>query len=270
MVTTPKAGPATSGCKPDWLLGDFIRPAGCRESLVVQFIARLPVVPGMRVLDLGCCSSASTLLNTRAQGCVTRATVSSTTGHRPNQTPSAKAILAGPDAQEDTVLPYPDADFDLVLNFFGSVFGLRPELAAAEMTRVCKPGGTVALAGWIPLGLVAALFQSLDRHLGAVANPPRALWEDEAGVRAWFGAGIADLRVTRRTARLCFPYPVTETVEYFRRHVVSIHEHFAVLRPADHAALRQELEAMFREHNMAGANATELQADVLEVIGRRR
>lgn len=43
-------------------------------------------------------------------------------------------------------LPYPDASFDAVMSSFGIMFVQRPEDAAAEIARVCKPGGRIALA----------------------------------------------------------------------------------------------------------------------------
>ena len=42
-------------------------------------------------------------------------------------------------------LPYDDESFDLVMTMFGAMFAPRPEVTAAELVRVTKPGGLVAV-----------------------------------------------------------------------------------------------------------------------------
>ena len=45
-------------------------------------------------------------------------------------------------------LPYENATFDAVVSLLGAMFAARPELVAAELTRVCRPGGVIAMANW--------------------------------------------------------------------------------------------------------------------------
>lgn len=40
-------------------------------------------------------------------------------------------------------LPYDNATFDIVVTMFGAIFAPRPERVAAELVRVCKPGGSM-------------------------------------------------------------------------------------------------------------------------------
>src|SRR4029079_8419210 len=47
-------------------------------------------------------------------------------------------------------LPFGDAEFDVVLSQFGHMFAPRPQVAIAEMLRVLKSGGTIALSTWPP------------------------------------------------------------------------------------------------------------------------
>src|SRR5689334_2466536 len=57
-------------------------------------------------------------------------------------------------------LPFPDASFDAVTSVFGAMFAPNHARAAAELLRVCKPGGTIALASWTPTGFIGELFQT--------------------------------------------------------------------------------------------------------------
>jgi SAM-dependent methyltransferase len=89
-------------------------------------------------------------------------------------------------------LPFPDASFDVVLSTFGVMFTPDQDRAAAEMLRVCQPGGRIGLANWTPGGFVGQLFQLLGSFLpppAGVRSP--ALWGTEARLQALFpGAAI--------------------------------------------------------------------------------
>src|SRR5205085_11975587 len=56
-------------------------------------------------------------------------------------------------------LPFGDAQFDLVVSMFGVMFAPRPDVVAAELRRVTKPGGEIALANWTPEGFIGKMFK---------------------------------------------------------------------------------------------------------------
>lgn len=47
-------------------------------------------------------------------------------------------------------LPFADDSFDAVISTFGVMFAPDQEAAIAELARVCKPGGRLAIAAWLP------------------------------------------------------------------------------------------------------------------------
>ena len=65
-------------------------------------------------------------------------------------------------------LPFDDESFDIVMSSIGVMFAPHHQLAADELTRVCRPGGTIALLSWTPEGMLGALF----RTMGPFAPPP--------------------------------------------------------------------------------------------------
>src|SRR4051794_11686759 len=65
-------------------------------------------------------------------------------------------------------LPFEDDRFDCAASVFGAMFAPRPEVAAREMFRVVKPGGTVGLAVWGHFGSQSEIFDTLNRY----APPP--------------------------------------------------------------------------------------------------
>ena len=71
----------------------------------------------------------------------------------------------------------------MVLSTFGVMFTPNQEKAAAEMLRVCKPGGKIGLANWTPEGFIGQLFKTIGKHIpppAGVKSP--ALWGTQARI----------------------------------------------------------------------------------------
>lgn len=62
-------------------------------------------------------------------------------------------------------LTFGDHSFDVVSSSFGVMFAARPEAAAQQLARVCRQGGRLGLATWVPGGAVAGLFAVMRRHM---------------------------------------------------------------------------------------------------------
>ena len=63
-----------------------------------------------------------------------------------------------------------DASFDVVTSAVGVMFCPSHERAAAELVRVCRPGGSIGLIAWTPEGLIGSMFGVL----GSIAPAPPA------------------------------------------------------------------------------------------------
>lgn len=70
-------------------------------------------------------------------------------------------------------LPFDDASFDVVMSTFGVMFVQRPEAAAQEMARVCRPGGRIGLTSWPPDCTIAKLVKDVfTRYRPPPPDPP--------------------------------------------------------------------------------------------------
>ncbi len=86
-------------------------------------------------------------------------------------------------------LPFADGEFDAVVSTFGVMFCGDPEQAAAELARVCRPGGRIALTIWEDYGGVSELFQVISRH---TTNSPALMhspfdWSKADRLQRWLG-----------------------------------------------------------------------------------
>lgn len=64
-------------------------------------------------------------------------------------------------------LPFEDGEFDAVVSTFGVMFASRPEAAAAELARVCRKGGRIALTTWRPDSNLNKMFEIMRRYMAA-------------------------------------------------------------------------------------------------------
>lgn len=105
------------------------------------------------------------------------------------------------DAEE---MPFAEQSFDAVLSTFGVQFAPRHAVAAAELVRVCRPGGAIGLANWTPESNVGELFKIMGTYMPKppeyVSPPP--LWGSEEHLRALFAGH--ELAYERRTTPFRF------------------------------------------------------------------
>jgi SAM-dependent methyltransferase len=69
-------------------------------------------------------------------------------------------------------LPFADREFDAVVSTCGVMFVSHPEAAAAELARVCRKGGRVALTTWLSDGNLFRMFQVMRAYMPTPPDPP--------------------------------------------------------------------------------------------------
>jgi len=151
------------------------------------------------------------------------------------------------------------------------MFAPRPEMVASELVRVCRPGGTIAMANWTREGFIGKMFATFARFIAPAGMPSPVLWGDESVVRERLASDVSDLRLTRVNYRFRYPFSPAEVVEFFRQNYGPTTRAFASLGETEAAALRKELVDLWTAHNRSGSgDATEVDAEYLEVVGKTR
>jgi len=162
-------------------------------------------------------------------------------------------------------LPYPDATFDVVLSTFGVMFTPDHVRAAAELNRVCRPGGRIGLVSWTPTGLLGQLFRLIGQYVPpapGIQSP--LLWGTEAHVEELFPAAAT---IDHTTRAFTFRYRSPEHfVEVFRRFYGPVHQAFAGLDAYGQAALEADLEDLLRSLNFGDPTSLIVPGEYLETI----
>jgi SAM-dependent methyltransferase len=253
-----------------WMAGDFGEVAKHIETGAEEFIARLALRPGVRVLDVACGSGNLAIPAARAGAVVTGVDIATNLLEQARARAAAEGLAIQFDEGDAESLPYADAAFDEVVSMFGTMFAPRPELVAAELVRVCRPGGRVAMANWTPGGFIGQMFKITAKHVPPPPNMPSPLkWGDEETVRERLREGVADLQLARRMCPFKYPFPPAGVVESFRMYYGPTQRAFDALDADGQAALRSDLEQLWAEHNRAADDTTYVEAEYLEVIATR-
>lgn len=167
-------------------------------------------------------------------------------------------------------LPFPDGQFDVVLSTYGVMFAPNHRAAAAELLRVCRPGGRIGLANWTPTGFIGALFGVVGRH---VPPPPGllspALWGKREHLSELFFDQVSSLEVTHRDFHFRYESSA-HFIETFRKYYGPMHKAFEALDANGRASLTRDLEALIRDHDRGGGGTLVIPADYLEVVAVRR
>ncbi|MEI6084937.1 MAG: class I SAM-dependent methyltransferase [Verrucomicrobiota bacterium] len=270
-LITPEMQTVKVRQKAMWESGDFGEVAKTIVPVAEEFLGRLPLRPGMRVLDVACGSGNLAMIAAR-QGCVTKGVDIAANLIAQAQSRAAAERLDIEFIEGDAeALPYADGEFDAVVTMFGAMFAPRPAAVASELFRVTKPGGFVAMANWTPTGFIGAMFDVFKKHLPPppAGVPSTMLWGQDAAVRERLAA-FADVKLERRIAVMRYPFPPAESVDFFRRYYGPTGKAFDALGQEAQTALRHDLVELQTKHNSASDPVTtEAHAEYLEVMARR-
>ncbi|MFL6450359.1 MAG: class I SAM-dependent methyltransferase [Bryobacteraceae bacterium] len=253
-----------------WMAGDFGQIARYSAQRAEQFVDRLPIQAGMRVLDVACGTGNLAIPAARRGADVTGVDIAPNLIEQAKQRANAEGLRAKFDEGDAEQLPYPDAEFDVVISMFGAMFAPRPDRVASELVRVCRKGGTIAMANWTPDVLAGKLFALSARYLPPPDGvPPPVLWGNEETVRQRFGNAVSSLKMARQPFAMKFPFPPRDTVQLFRQYFGPIRVTFSTLDEAAQAAYAKDLEGLWEEGNEAKDGTTSLSTEYLEVIATK-
>lgn len=223
----------------------YDRFMGRYSSLLSPQMADLAdLIPGQRVLDVGCGPGALTSELVARLGADHVAAVDPSASFveaAGERNPGVDVRLASAE-----LLPFPDASFDAAIAQLVVHFMAEPVRGISEMARVVRPGGVVAACVWDhaggqgPLGLFWAIARSLDSEVEDESNLAGA--REGHLLSLLEQAGLDDVESTVVSADLRLP-SFDAWWEPFTAGVGPAGAYVARLSPDRQAALREHCRA---------------------------
>ena len=253
-----------------WSAGDYAVVGTTLQIVGETLCEALDLRAGERVLDIAAGNGNATLAAARRWADVTSTDYVQALLERGRVRASAEGLAVRFEQADAESLPYADASFDVVLSTFGVMFTPDQEKAAAEMARVCKPGGRIGLANWTPSSFIGELFKLLGRYLPppvGVRSP--ALWGTEERLRELFGNRLDSITIERRD--FVFRYrSAAHWLEVFRTFYGPMVKAFGALDGTRQESLAADLIALVERFNRATDGSLVAPSQYAEVVIMRR
>ena len=249
-----------------WSSGDYAVVGATLQIVGETLCEAMDLSSGARVLDVAAGNGNATLAAARRWCDVTSTDYVPAlleSGRRRAEADGYNVHFQEADAEN---LPFEDASFDAVLSTFGVMFTPNQERAAAEMLRVCKPGGgKIGLANWTPAGFVGQIFRTIGKHLPPPAGvKPPALWGTEARLQELFGDAVT---IQTEVRNFVFRYKSAEHfMDVFRTYYGPIHKAFLALDAAGQAVLQEDLMSLMGRMNRATNGTLAVPSEYLEIV----
>ena len=248
-----------------WSSGDYAVVGVTLQIVGESLCEAADILSGERVLDVAAGNGNATLAAARRWARVTSTDYVPQLLERGRSRAQAEGLDIEFRVADAEALPFDDGSFDAVLSTFGVMFTPNQEKAAAELLRVCRRGGRVAMANWTPEGFIGQLFKTIGKHVPPAAGVKSpALWGTQARLQELFGAGAADISCEKRHFNFRYESPA-HWLDVFRTWYGPVHKAFAAV--GDKApALEQDLLDLMATFRRKNTQALVVPGEYLEVV----
>jgi SAM-dependent methyltransferase len=253
-----------------WASGDFAVIGNTLQIVGETLCEAVDLRSNERALDVACGNGNATLAAARRWADVTGVDYVPSLLAKGRVRAEADGLAIEFVEGDAEALPFPDASFDVVLSTFGVMFAPNHARAAAELVRVCRPGGRIGLASWTAEGFIGELLRTVARFVPpppGLASP--ALWGNRDHVRELFGAGVSAIETTKREFAFRYQSPA-HFITVFRDFYGPTHKAFAALDEDGRMGLRGAIEALLARYDRGGGRGLVAMGEYLEVVATRR
>ncbi len=264
-----------------WEKGDFTKIADSMRESGAALVAKLGIIKGLKVLDLGCGDGNTAIPEAKLGAEVLGVDIAGNLVEAAKLRAKAEGLTNCAFLQGDATDLHElnDKSFDLVVSIFGAMFAPKPMDVAREMVRVTRPGGRIVMGNWIP-GDPTLVAQILKISSAYTPAPPEGfispmLWGVESHVIDRFtNAGVAKEDISFVIDEFVFALSCTAPafVDLFKNYYGPTMNAFEAAEKNGKAAdLQKELEDLFTRQNRSGSDdAIFIPANFLRVVVVRR
>lgn len=252
-----------------WATGDFNELARQTMSASEDLCRALDPHAGERVLDVACGSGNAALAAARRYCQVSGIDYVPALIERAKTRAAAEGTSVDFRVADAQALPFENASFDVVMSVFGVMFAPDQEKAASELIRVCRRGGRIGLASWMPEGVGGDFFGAHARYVPPPPGlKPAVRWGTESGLAELLGSGTSSIKAERRTV---FQYyrSIEHGLSVFRTYFGPTNRAFQMIDAASQERLQGDLEGVFARYNRATDGTVVLESRYLQALAVR-
>ena len=235
-----------------WGSGDYALIGSTLNIVGEQLAEAANINPDERVLDVAAGNGNATLAAARRFARVTSTDYVESLLEKGRIRTEAEGMCVDFQTADVEALPFEDGTFDVVVSTFGCMFAPNQASTAAEMERVCRPGGRIAMANWTPESFIGGLFKIIGKYVpppAGVQSP--ALW----GTREWLSelfSNAATIEIESRDFNFRYR-SIEHWLDLFRTYYGPTHKAFAALSPEDQDRMASDITQLAERHNTASA-----------------
>ncbi|MBV9311518.1 MAG: methyltransferase domain-containing protein [Solirubrobacterales bacterium] len=237
-----------------WASGDYAAIAELVTDVGERVVERAGVRAGSEVLDVAAGTGNASIPAARAGAHVIATDLTPelfTAGRERARRAGVELEWVEADAED---LPFEDERFDYVLSSLGVQFVPRHEVVAAELVRVCRSGGMIALGNWAADGYIGRFWTIMGPYLPSPPDyvSPPAGWGRPEHVEQLFDEYPVELTSERYTLEFeaGSAAEFIDTLADFYGPLLQARNKLTATGSWD--ALRHELIALSTEMNAAG------------------
>lgn len=253
-----------------WGLGDYTRIADMIRPAARALVDACAISAGQEVLDVAAGSGNVAVLAAEEGARVVASDIS------PGQVRlgSSRTAAEGLDVEwveaDAEALPFEDERFDCCTSVFGAMFAPRPEIAASEMFRVLRPGGTFGMAVWGTFGFQGEMFEMTSEYVPALPEgvPSPREWAREDVARARLEGLASSIEIERRSMRWEFP-SVEALFEVYRAGGPNVAAERA-MEPEQQAEMAQRATEIVRRWDRGDGSSLLLEPEYVQIVARKR
>jgi SAM-dependent methyltransferase len=249
-----------------WASGDFHAVAALIQPIADALCDAVDLQAGWRVLDVATGSGNAAIAAARCGAEVVGIDYVPALLERGRRRAEAEGVTIDLIEGDAEAIPFADDSFDAVLSVFGSMFAPNHPQAAAELTRVARPGGRIGLAAWTPDGFIGEMLKVVAAHVpppAGVASP--VLWGTEQHLRELFADRVDSISCAERTFTYRFRSPEA-FVDLFRTYYGPTVKAFEAVGENGTDALHSDLVELVKRHARTNGAAIAIPATYLETV----
>ncbi len=249
-----------------WGSGDYAKIGTTLQIVGEELAEATDLTPGSSVLDVAAGNGNATLAFARRWCDVTSTDYVGTLLNLGRARAAAENLPVKYQLADAEDLPFANDTFDAVVSTFGVMFAPNQVQAAAELIRVCRPGGKIALANWTPESFIGQLFKALGAHVPpppGVSSP--ALWGTRDWIEREFGAKTQSIAIEEKDFVFRYRSPA-HFVDVFRTYYGPVHKAFLALDSKGQAALEDSILSVIAACDTATDGSMRVPAPYAQII----